>query len=199
MRVMIVGLISLVLVACSSTPHKVSDEEVSPDWSGQSYANLLVIGVYDDRGYRVGAESSFVEELKALGVRASVSYDFMPDLSDLESNAEIAQKLVEGAYDAVLVVSTLDPGYEYDPMDYYETRGMVVLMGGQPGAATELGDFISWAGSGQYILYVGLWDASAGKPVWQITTDSSTTGSESGDRKALAEFVVQELRSKGML
>lgn len=35
--------------------------------------------------------------------------------------------------------------------------------------------------------------------VWEISTNSQTTGSESGDTQALAEFVVEELRKKGLV
>ena len=62
-----------------------------------------------------------------------------------------------------------------------------------------MGNFVSWAGSGAYTLYVGLWDAATQKPIWQITTSSQGTSSESEDLKALADFVVATLREKGLL
>ena len=73
------------------------------------------------------------------------------------------------------------------------------MLGGEPGAGTDLGSMIAWAGSGLFTLHVGLWDAEPHKPERQVTTDSSTTGSESGDLKALGEFVVESLRTKGVL
>jgi len=68
-----------------------------------------------------------------------------------------------------------------------------------PGAGTDMGAFIAWAGSGLYTMYIGLWDAGTGQAVWQATTNSATTGSESGDTKALADFVVDTLQAKGLL
>lgn len=195
-----VVLFGMLLVGgCASTPHRIAAEDMASDWSGTAYDNLLVIGVYNDRAYRVGAETSFAELLKSNGVAASPSYDLITQLDALESDAEMARTLAESGHDGVLAVATLDEGYDYDVGDYYATRGMVYLLGGRPGAGTDMGAFLAWAGSGLYSLYVGLWDAGTMKPVWQITTDSESTGSESGDTRALAEFVVGALREKGLL
>ena len=78
-------------------------------------------------------------------------------------------------------------------------KGKVYLLGGEPGAGTDMGSFISWAGSGSYSLLIALWDAGTLGPVWQVTTDSQSTGSESGDLKALSEFVVETMRAKGLV
>jgi hypothetical protein len=76
---------------------------------------------------------------------------------------------------------------------------MVYMLGGEPGAATDLGALIAWAGSVRFSLYVGLWDGQNGKPVWQATTNSSSTGSETEDLKALADFVYQSLSERSLL
>ncbi len=187
------------LGACSSAPHRVDKEEMSSTWGGQAYNDLLIVGVYDDRTYRVSAETAFAEELKSRGITAESSYDVIPALGSLSSEAAVADMLVSRSNDALLTVATVDAGYDYDYGDALATRGMVRLLGGQPGAGTDMGTFIAWAGSGSYTLHIGLWDAKTQKPVWQITTDSETTGSESGDLKALADFVVGTLREKGLL
>ena len=111
----------------------------------------------------------------------------------------IAGFVTAGSFDAVFTIATLDPGYDYDAGDYMATRGVVYMLGGEPGAGTDIGSMIAWAGSGLYSLYVGLWDAETGKPVWGATTDSEDTGSESGDLRALAEMIVAELNKKGLL
>ena len=188
-----------VLTACSTVPHAVDDEQLSSDWNGRAYTDLLLIGAYTDRSFRIGSETQFSEELKSRGIKATPSYTLIPDTTVLDNNAEIRSKLATMPHDAVLIVATLDEGYEYDAGDYFATRGMVSLLGGEPGAATDMGSFIAWAGSGLYTLHISLWDARTGQVVWQVTTDSESTGSESGDTKTLAEFVVNELHKKGLL
>jgi len=176
-----------------------ANETLSEEWAGKVYDDLLVIGLYTDRTFRVSAETTFSESIKNVGVSAKPSYDLIPNIQGLETDAAIASTLANSGSDGVLVVATLDEGYEYDAGDYFATRGMVSLLGGEPGAGTDIGSMIAWAGAGQFTLYVGLWDAKSLKPVWQAETDSKTTGSESEDNKALAEFVAQTLRSKNLI
>ena len=117
----------------------------------------------------------------------------------MDDEGAVRDLLEANGYDAILTVATIDEGYDYDYEDYLETRGVVYLLGGEPGAGTDMGSFVAWAGSGSYSLHLGLWDAGTLSPVWQITTNSQTTGSESGDTSALADFVVETLRTKGLL
>lgn len=176
----------------------IDSEELNQEFAGKKYSNLLIIGVYQDRTFRVSGETSLAEEFKSRGVNAAASFDSIPDSRAIHSD-EIASIVTAGDFDAVLTIATLDPGYEYDAGDYMATRGMVYMLGGQPGAGTDLGAMIAWAGSGTFTLHVGLWDAETQKPVWQVTTDSESSGSESGDLQTLAEFVVTTLRGKGLL
>ena len=190
--------LAFLLGACGSSPtHKVADEEFDASFSGKTFSNLLVIGVYEDRTFRVSSETALAEELKARGVSASPSYDLLPSIQP--SSAEVQSAMTAREFDGVLTVATLDPGYDYDAGDYFATRGMVRILGGEPGAATDVGAFIAWAGSGLYTLHVGLWDAETGKPVWGVTTDSADSGSASGDLRDLAGMIVDRLRIKGLL
>jgi len=199
MKTLLIITVSVIGPACRSTPHRIQSEEVSTEWKGQKYANILIIGVYEDGTYSVSAETAFAEELKSQGILAEPSYDVVPDLNSLDSDDDIARLLGGRHNDAVLSVATIDPGYDYDYEDSLSTRGMVVLLGGQPGPYTSLGSFITWAGSGSYKLHVALWDPVSQRPLWQATTNSQTTGSESRDTKARAHFAVTILREKGML
>lgn len=194
-----VSAIAVLASGCGGgPPHRVDSEELNQEFVGRTYSNLLIIGVYKDRTFRVSGETSLAEEFKSRGIAASPSYDLIPDSGAIKSD-EIAGIVTSGSFDAVLTVATLDPGYDYDAGDYMETRGMVYMLGGEPGAGTDLGAMIAWAGSGLYTLHVGLWDAETQKPVWQVTTDSESSGSESGDLQTLADFIVTTLRGKGLL
>lgn len=186
-------------LACAGAPHSIDKEEISPEFGDRTFGDLLVVGAYDDRTFRVSSETAFVEELLGKGVTATASYASIPDLEALDNEAAIRDLLASNGHDGLLTVATIDAGYDYDYEDYLETRGLVYLLGGRPGAFTDMGSFLSWAGSGSYRLHLGLWDAETLRPVWQITTSSNTTGSESGDTRALADFVVETLRAKALL
>lgn len=194
------ALLVLVLVGCAGgPPHKISDENTSSDFAGQTYSNLLIVAAYPDRGTRVSIETTLAEELTARGVKATPSYNVLTDTSALADPVAVTNAIASGNHDSLLVVRTIDEAYEYDYGDYLETTGTVYLLGGEPGAATDVGALIAWAGEGLYTLYVGLWDGSAQKPAWQITTDSAVTESVSGDVSALVDLIVPRLREKGLL
>lgn len=192
-------LCALTVSACAGAAHRVDQEELGPGFADRSFGDLLIVGVYEDRTFRVASETAFAEELAARGVGATASYTSIDDLGTLDDETALRRALEGTTHDALLTVATIDAGYEYDYEDYLETRGLVYLLGGRPGAGTDLGSFISWAGSGIYKLHIGLWDAETLSPIWQITTNSETTGSESGDTAALAQFVVEALREKGLV
>ena len=196
----LIGFISITVVVsgCSSAIHQIADEELTPEQSDKIYNNLLVIGVYSDRSYRISSETLFAEVLKNNGINASPTYDILPNLDSLDSDEEIVRRLEGTNYDGVLAVATIDEGYDYDLGDYYATKGMFSLLGVRTGRFYEMGSFIEWAGSGLYSLYAGLYDIKSLQPVWQITTDSETTGSESEDNKALAELIVNRFRDVGL-
>lgn len=187
------------LAGCAGVPHQVGQEQLSPEAAGRTFSDIVVVAVYQDRTYRISSESAFVEELRQQGVLAATSYEAVPQLDSARAEAALRGMLQSSNHDAVLTVSTIDAGYDYGYEDYLETRGLVYLLGGEPGAGTDMGSFISWAGSGQYHLHIALWDAKTFQPVWQVTTESETTGSDTGDIKALAEFLAKTLRDRGLL
>lgn len=194
------ALLAFALGGCESgPPHRISDESMSSDWVGQVYSNLLVVAAYDDRATRISIETTLAEELTARGVSATPSYNAISDLRSVGDRATVANALASGGHDGLLVVRTIEEAYDYDYGDYLETRGMVYLLGGEPGAATDAGALIAWAGSGAYNLYVGVWDGSSQKPVWQITTDSEVTSSVSNDVSTLVQMIMPRLREQGLL
>ncbi len=197
----VVSTVFLLSACGSSAPHRISDEEMSAAWGGQTYKDLIIVGVYSDRATRVGSETAFAEELTERGVKSSPSYDVIRDLSELSSEAAIRNALASTTYDAILTVTTIQEAEEYTYGDALETRGMVFLLTGrtQAGAFEQTANLIAWANSGSYSLHVGLWDSKTQEPIWQVTTDSVASDSEAADRRALADFVVERLRAKGLL
>ena len=65
------AVLVIVLSACAGgPPHRVNSEELNQEFVGKSFTNLLIIGVYKDRTFRVSGETSLAEELKSRGIAA---------------------------------------------------------------------------------------------------------------------------------
>ncbi|GGB15830.1 hypothetical protein GCM10007414_31630 [Agarivorans gilvus] len=159
---------------------------------------MLVLVANEDRNARVGAESRIVEALQQKGVAASASYNIISDMAALEQPNQLAEQMAKQGYDAIVTIRTVDEGYEFGYDDYLANRGFVYLLGGEPGAGTQIGSLISWAGSGQYALLLTLWDIDSQTVVWKATTDSVQTASESESIQSLAQLVEERLGSQGI-
>lgn len=187
------------IVACSSTPHEVEKETLAPSWNGEPYKNIMIVGVYKDRPFRISSEISFSDELKSKGVTASPSYELIPNLSALDNANAISETTTSMGFDALLTVATTDVNEEFTYGDALATRGFVRLMGGKPGAATETGILIAYLTSGTYALHIGLWDAKTQKLIWQATTHSVFQDTTSDEINSLADLIVQKLRAKELI
>lgn len=120
-------------------------------------------------------------------------------MSALDVATAISDATTAKGVDALLTIATTEVNDDFTFGDALETRGMVYLLGGRPGAATETGILISYLSSGIYSLHIGLLDAKTQKPIWQATTHSVFQDTTSDEIKSLADLVVQKLRSKGLI
>ncbi|WP_163717800.1 hypothetical protein [Mangrovibacterium lignilyticum] len=96
----------LVLGACTST---MKHTWKRADYNGKSFNSILVIAITKNLEARTTFENTIVEELKKQGINASNSLDVFPpilNVADL-SEEEIASKIMEGNYDAVIASSLI--------------------------------------------------------------------------------------------
>lgn len=193
----VLGIAFMILFfsGCTGMRSAINGEEAS----GKTYGNLLVIGAYDERQYRVSSEEVFTRVLKKEGIGAAPSYNLLPGLENIQNDTEVAGKLKSTDYDGILIVSVLSKQIAYDLYSHHASKGLAYLLDGRPPRATERGSFLAWAGTGSYDVYIGLWDAETLRPVWNITTDAKTTGSDTQDNKIVAEFVAEQLKKRGLV
>ena len=194
--VLLLGMAACCLSACGS-PHKIKAEHRDPDWHGGQFKNILVIGIYDDRGLRISSESVFAAELTEQAVTASPSYDLIPDLETL-ADEEAVRKALDGTdYDAILTVMALD-GRGFDYSSWEAQYAFLRLLGGD-GEGIKLWRNVDHLDAGAYILDVGLWDPKTLKPVWNATTDLYSHERASEGVKILADFMIKTLKERGLI
>ena len=186
------------LAACTSTSHKIKSEHLDPEWQSGPFKKILVIGVYDDRGYRISSESVFAAELSEKAVAASPSYDLIPDLGALDDEAAVREALVGKDFDAVLTIATIESGEEYDYEAHQAEYGLTRLLGGS-GQWSLIGSDLDYIESGMLVLDVGLWDARTLNLVWNATTDSYSMDRASEGVTTLADFMIETLRERGLI
>ena len=99
-KLQFITLIFLILLSsCVATSHKIVKEERNPAWQGSKIDNILVVGAYEDRAFRISAESVFADQLKSKGLSAmttayyeSNSQFHVPNLGQMEYEVLITFK-----------------------------------------------------------------------------------------------------------
>lgn len=196
MRTPIATICLGLLAACTSTQHKVDNENLSDAWDGQPRSNLLVVGLYEEQGDRVSIESVLAARLTAQGVTASPSYQLVPDLA--AGADSIARAIAEGGHDGVLTMATLEGGEQFDYEAHQNAYAMVRLLGSE-GTFTRLGGYADQAAAARHVLDFGLFDAKSLEPVWNATTDSREADTGTAGIERLSDWLVGELRSRSLV
>ena len=199
---LILSLTAALVAACSTaTSHKIDTESLSPHWQDKPVMSLLVVGVYDDKATRVAGESVFVDELNSRGIKAITSYDVFPHLRSLADADAVRSARDAMGFDAVLTVATIDTAAKYNPEEGHDTQGWLYVLGfsNRPMALANLGDEVDYYASGNFILDIGLWDPNTLQPIWNATTKSYDMDDGPQSAKALADFVVDTLRERGLI
>lgn len=198
-------LFLILLSACVTTSHKIVKEERNPAWQGSKIDNILVVGAYADRAFRISAESVFADQLRSKGLSVMTSYDIIPKIDELsteEDAVEFIQKLRENEIEVILSFATLHSREAYDPSAYYEGSGFIYLLGGDSYDADAFGRIVdgeAYLSSGNLELDISLWDAKELTAIWNATTKSYSLDQGAGGVKILADFVYSSLEERGFL
>ena len=199
----IIAIALLIFVAGCTSSHKLIHSGADPEWVGAPKQRVLVVGLHE-RKYRIPFEDNFTAELMSRGIDAVASYRYAPDAEFFDSMEEVEVVLNETAVDSVISVRAEGLreanndfwGAAYAAswflIDDYQTRRDVrrVVAGG---AAVDNMDADSFG------IEIEFWDASTYRSMWVGKTDTYDAGSIQQSVSALADVVVAELQSLGML
>jgi len=195
-------LLVLSLSSCSTTTtNEIDSDELSEDWSKKPLTNFLVVAAYD-RSFRITAESLFVDEAKSRGLKASPSYQVFDDIKGLEDKDELLKAIGGDTFDAILAISTLESGEDYDHSDWWSTYGFWRVLGGSEkgaGLSADLQDMGDYYSQGDLKLEITVFDATNLKPIWSATTDSYALEGGADDMKVQADFIIDEMAKRGLI
>ncbi|QYK12658.1 hypothetical protein K0I63_18345 [Shewanella rhizosphaerae] len=192
------GIGIVMMTGCSSLPHEIASEQRS-DQLNKQYQSLTVMAAQTDPASRKIVERQLADDLGQHQVSATPSFESLPDAAKITDEAALQAYADSQANEALLILSVTDAGYDYGYDDYLETRGWVYMLGGEPGAGTQIGSLISWAGSGQQQLHVQVYDKQAKQIVWQADIDANDSGSEVQNIQALTRFVVDQMQARAII
>lgn len=191
------------LTGCASSSVEVKHSSTSPDYNGERFQSLLVIGLAESR-YRVPFEDAFVRELEARGVKAVASHWSISSVSTLEDEQSLRGAIGRTDTDAAITVraegfresnaSAWDAAYSaaFWLLDDWDDRRAARR-------AIAVGSAIDEEDAASYGVEVELWETAGLRAVWVARTDTYDTGDLNELVSRFADAVVGELRAAGLI
>jgi len=196
-------LFPLVLLAGCATSVRLQDSAVDPTWTGSTPERVMVIGLAERR-YRNPFERTFVDELQSRGYDAVASVQYTPALSDFDDDDKFDQIIAASGADSLLSVKAVGVreanndawGAAYiaaalfsdNYRDYRDMRRLITV-----GAVA---DNVSAA---SYGIEVQFFDVRSGQMIWTAKTRTFDAGSLDDMVVRLADLIIDDLVSKGVI
>jgi hypothetical protein len=188
---------AFLLASCASTPTTRSD--VIGTWKADNYdrklSNFLVISLSDEPGMRGKVESILAGRLKKEGLHAVASSDIMP--ADEEINRKTVKAAMAGkGFDGVLVSRLLG----------VERSAVYVPPSPDTTFDSSLNGIAPIVTSPGYVehrsvisLQIDLYDTASKHLVWSLMTQTVNPDNVTDMLNNLADAVVTDLRTKGLI
>ena len=190
------GLITMLMFAgCAAT--ELVNQWNNPAYTAPWFKKVMVIAVSKQPTIRRNFEDAFVAQLKAAGVDAVQSYQYIPDEGQVEE-AQLNKAVLAAGADAALITrlvrkeqqTNVTPGYYPPALGFY---------GGYSGG---------WMGYYepprvyQYDVYISetsLYDVTKNQLVWSGTAQTTAPGDINKEIKNYAEITINALREKKLI
>ncbi|HEY7553827.1 MAG TPA: hypothetical protein VIH18_03395 [Candidatus Binatia bacterium] len=188
---------AMMLASCAST--ELINQWSNPDYTSPSFKRVMIIGVSRQVGIRRTFEDEFAAQLKAAGVDALPSYQYIQEEGQVEET-RLKQAVAQAGADAAIITrlvrreqrTEVTPGF-YQPAPAY--------------------GFYGWYSSGwmgyyepprvyQYEVYTSetsLYDMIKNQVVWSGTAQTTAPGDINKEIKSYAEIMIRALKEKRLI
>ncbi|MEP4149279.1 MAG: hypothetical protein ABJL54_18815 [Halioglobus sp.] len=196
--------VALLLAACASTStHKLIHTAKDPEWAGEPFARILVVGLSELK-YRIPFEDTFSAELRRRGFDVIASYRSMPDAAALDSPEEVEDILTTTGADAVLTVSA--KGFREANDEAWGTASSIAwYLIDDPFLRRDVrrvigaGAAVDNLNAAHYGVEAELWNAANHWSVWVGRTDTYDAGELQEVLSTYADLVVDELSKNKLI
>ena len=192
----VLSFVALALVACAST--QLTNSWTSPDYKGPPLKKILVVGVSNQPALRRTFEDEFVKDLKAVGVEAVASYNFIPDGGRAEE-AQVNQAVKDAGADGVLITRLVrvDVNTQVTPV-YPSTMGMGYY-GGYAGAYGGYYDPGMVTQTDTIVLETNLYGVDESHLLWSGTTQTFAPTSLNQEMPGFAKIIIGALQKHKLI
>jgi hypothetical protein len=188
--------LGLLLAACASTT--ISNSWTSPDYKGPPLKKLMVVAISKQPATRRTFEDEFVKELKAAGVDAVASYNFIPEDGQAEE-ARVTQAVKESGAQGVLITRfvKVDVNTPYAPA-YPGMMGM----GYSVGYAGAWGSYYDPPMVNQpdtLVLETSLYGVDESHLLWSGTTETFAPTNVKQEMQGFAKVIIGALKKRKLI
>lgn len=188
---------ALLFSGCAAT--QIINQWTHPGYTAASFRRIMVIGVSKQTSIRRTFEDEFVAQLKATGIDAVPSYQFIPEDGQVEES-RLKQAVTRAGADAVITTRLVRVEKKADiiPGPY----------GPYPGFGFYRWYSSAWVGFYEpprlnfydiYISETSLYDVINDRLVWSGTAKTTELGDIGREIKEYVEIVIEALHEKNLL
>jgi hypothetical protein len=188
---------ALLLSGCAAT--EIIHQWTSPIYTTASFKRIMVIGVSQQSAIRRTFEDDFVTQLKAIGMDAVPSYQYIPEDGQV-AESRLAQAVKQAGADAVITTRLVrvDKKADITPGPY----------GPYPGFGFYRWYSSAWVGFYEpprvnfydiYISETSLYDVTNDRLVWSGIAKTTELGDIGKEIREYVEIVIEALREKNLL
>jgi len=193
---MLLALIALLLGACASTT--LSNSWVNPDYKGPPLKKVMVVGVSSQPALRRTFEDDLVKELKAAGVEAVASYNFIPEDGKAEE-ARVSKAVKDAGVQGVLITRFVRVDVNTQVTPAYPPMWGMGYYGGYAGAWGGYYDPPMVTQTDTLVLETSLYGVDESHLLWSGTTQTFAPSNLKQEMPGFAKVVIGALHKHKLI
>jgi hypothetical protein len=186
----------LLLAACASTT--LSNSWVNPEYKGPPLKKVMVVGVSSQPALRRTFEDEIVKELKAVGVEAVASYNYIPDDGKAEE-ARVSAAVKDAGVQGVLITRFVRVDVNTQVTSAYPPMWGMGYYGGYAGAWGGYYDPPMATQTDTLVLETSLYGVDQSHLLWSGTTQTFAPSNLKQEMPGFAKVVIGALQKHKLI
>ena len=186
--------------ACSKSQTKTTIPAAwqNPEYTGDPFSKLFVVGVGRNGAYRRLYEDNMVRALEGQGAMAQASWVVFPENGKLDA-AKLARAIVDGNFDAVVITRLLSVDEEVEYVPARPATSSDLYMSGYDEAYAVNSDPAHFTTHTTYRVETALYSARDGIVVWLAHSDTVNPHSVEDVIQSVISSVAKKMKSDGFI
>jgi len=186
--------------ACSKSQTKTTIPATwrNPEFTGDPFSKIFVVGVGRNGAYRRLYEDNMVRALEGHGATAEASWVVFPENDKLDA-AKVVGAVNQGNFDAVVITRLLSVDEELEYVPGKPPTSSDLYMAGYDKAYAVNSDPGYYATSTRYSVETALYSARDGMVVWLVRSETVNPDSVEEVIHSVSSSVAKKMKADGLI